>query len=297
MAACRADFIVVIMLEIDKEKIIKIPFSSELYPKEWKDLPDAPSELFAYGNVELLKERKFVIVGSRRTPQSSLKLGEKIAKTLSEHFVIVTGSADGGDTSAIEGALPFGKVICLLAGGFSALPQGNFSLLERIAKKGLLLSPHPFETEVRAFSYGYRNKLLAALGEGTLVLAAGEKSGTLITAKFAQKFGKFVFAIPYPPCSEVGAGCNALIKKGAFLTETAEDIASRFKISLREDKKIELTGLEFAVYEALKERGEAHASELSAVTKIPVFKMSAILSALEVKGVAVPLGGNRYSKV
>ena len=285
------------MLEIDKEKIIKIPFSSELYPKEWKDLPDAPSELFAYGNVDLLKERKFVIIGSRRTPQSSLKLGGKIAKTLSEHFVIVTGSADGGDTSAIEGALPFGKVICLLAGGFSALPQGNFSLLERVAKKGLLLSPHSFETEVRAFSYGYRNKLLAALGEGTLVLAAGEKSGTLITAKFAQKFGKFVFAIPYPPCSEVGAGCNALIKKGAFLTETAEDIAKHFRLSLPEKKKIELSGAELAVYTVLKERGEGHVAELSAAAGIPVFKAAGVLSALEMKGLIVPLGGNRYGVV
>lgn len=286
------------MLIIKKDKLIEIPFSSEDYPKEWKTLSDAPPTLYAYGDVTLLKERKFVVVGSRRTPASSLKIGENIAKSLSEHFAIVTGSADGGDTSAIEGALSVGgKVICLLAGGFSALPQGNYALLQRVAEKGLLLSPHPFETEVRTFSYGYRNKLLAALGEGVLVLAAGEKSGTLITAKFAEKFGKKIFAIPYPPCSETGMGCNKLIKKGAFLTETVEDIAEPFKILLKKKKSINLTEVERILYEALKERGEGHVAELSAAAKIPVFKAVGVLSALEMKGLAVPLGGNRYGVV
>ena len=145
------------MNEICKEKVVGILPSSEYYPVEWKNIPDAPSILYAYGNLALLKKRKFVVVGSRRTPANSLKLASTVAKELSSVFVIVTGSADGGDSAAIEGALSgSGEVICLLAGGFSAIPQGNYTLMMQVVKKGLLLSPHPFETEIRSYSYEYR---------------------------------------------------------------------------------------------------------------------------------------------
>lgn len=286
------------MNEIRKEKIIEIPFSSEYYPSEWKNLSDAPPVLYAYGKTELLKKRKFVIVGSRRTPANALKLGANVAKDLSGSFVIATGSADGGDSAAIEGAISgSGEVICVLAGGFSAIPQGNYALLLKAAQRGLLLSPHPFEREVRAYSYEYRNKLLAALGEGTLVLGAGEKSGTLITAKYAKKFQKPVFAFPYPPASASGAGCNALIKQGGFLTESAVDIAEKFGIVLTERKALELTREERAVLQALQESEDGHVGDVSLRSGVPVYRARGILSALEVKGLVVAVGGNRYALV
>lgn len=286
------------MNEIRKEKIIEIPFSSEYYPSEWKNLSDAPPVLYAYGKTELLKKRKFVIVGSRRTPANALKLGANVAKDLSGSFVIATGSADGGDSAAIEGAISgSGEVICVLAGGFSAIPQGNYALLLKAAQRGLLLSPHPFEREVRAYSYEYRNKLLAALGEGTLVLGAGEKSGTLITAKYAKKFQKPVFAFPYPPASASGAGCNALIKQGGFLTESAVDIAEKFGIVLTERKALELTREERAVLQALQESEDGHVGDVSLRSGVPVYRARGVLSALEVKGLVVAVGGNRYALV
>ena len=88
-----------------KKNLIEIEFSSLDYPSEWKDLQDAPKKLYALGDISLLRERKFAVVGSRRTPQNGLKLGLEIAKSLSQAFVIATGVADGGDTAAIEGAL------------------------------------------------------------------------------------------------------------------------------------------------------------------------------------------------
>ena len=281
-----------------KKNLIEIEFSSLDYPSEWKDLQDAPKKLYALGDISLLRERKFAVVGSRRTPQNGLKLGLEIAKSLSQAFVIATGVADGGDTAAIEGALQgSGKVVCLLAGGFSALPQYNLTLLERVAKKGLILSPHPFETEIRAFSYEYRNKLLAKLCDGVLVLGAGEKSGALITAKYAQAYRKPIFALPYPPNSSSGAGCNGLIKRGGYLTESAQDIAEKYGVDLTEKKQeFTLSDDERKVYEILRE-GEAHVTELAAGTGIPVFRLRAMLSALEVKGIVVSLGGNRYSAV
>ncbi len=269
------------------------------YPSAWGELSDAPKVLYAIGNISLLKERSLAVVGSRRTPINALKLGGEICKELSESLALWTGSSDGGDTAATEGALAGGgKVVCLLAGGFSSLPQSNLALMERVANRGLLLSPHSYETEVRTYSYEYRNKLLAKGTEGVFVLGAGEKSGALITAKYAEKFGKRVFALPYPPNSASGVGCNALLKRGGYLTENSGDIVSRYGIELnKKERALVLTKEESALYEALRECLEAHANELAARTGFPVFKLRGLLSALEVKGLVVSLGGNRYAVV
>ncbi len=281
-----------------KDALVEIDIASPLYPKSWLPLPDRPEKIYALGDISLLKNEKFGIVGSRRTPSSALKTGEAIAKELSAHYTIVTGTADGGDTAAIEGALGgAGKILCLLAGGFSAYPRAQQFLLERVAQRGLLLSVHPYESEIRAFSYEYRNKLLAALCKGVLVLSAGEKSGALITAKYAKEYAKSVFALPYPPSAAAGVGCNDLIKKGGYLTETAQDVLEKFGVTSTQKARPALQGDEAKVYEALSQNLEAHVSELSSSTGIPVFKLRAILSALEVKGCATALGGNRYGAV
>ncbi len=281
-------------------QIEEITQNSSFYPVEWQGLLDKPQTLFAIGNTSLIQTRKFTVVGSRRTPISARKLGAEICKELSSVFTLVTGVADGGDSAAIEGALAGGgKAICLLAGGFSSIPQNGASLLHKVVKQGgLLLSAHPHETPVRNFSYEYRNKLLASLGEGTLVLGAGEKSGALITAKYASEFGKPLFALPYAPNTLAGAGCNALIKKGAYLTENSFDILYRFGINCIEKKaEVALNSDEERLFKLLRELGEGHISELSAKSGIPVFKLRAILAALEVKGLIASLGGNRFSAI
>lgn len=280
-----------------KKEIVEISHSLLEYPKEWKTLSDAPPTLYAVGDISLLQGRKIAVVGSRCTPAPALKLGKEISKELSSALVIVTGTADGGDGAAIEGALlGSGRVICLLAGGFSAMPQNQLDLLEKVAEKGLLLSPYPYETPVRSFSYEYRNKLLAGLSEGVLVLGAAEKSGALITAKYTKAQGKPVFALPYFPGNTAGAGCNGLLKTGGILTENATDIAVKLGINVEERKETRLlTAEEEKVFAVLKEYTEVHASELAERSAIPIFKLRAILSSLEVKGKAVALGGNRYS--
>ncbi len=278
-----------------QKAIVEITLSDPRYPAEWKGEPSLT--VYALGRVELLQKRKFAVVGSRRTPTNALKLGSEITRALSEHFVIVTGVADGGDSAAIEGALSgSGEVICLLAGGFSALPQSNLPLLERVAKQGLLLAYQPFETPVRNFSFERRNKLLAALCEGVLVLGAGEKSGALITARYAYKQKKKLFALPYPPNSASGCGCNAILKAGGYLTEGVADIAKQYGIDLKEEEgHFLLTEQEQTLYDILKERVEAHANELASLADLPPYKIRAVLSALEVKGLIVSVGSNRYT--
>ncbi len=281
---------------LEKEKITPVFYGGEGYPEGWLSLADAPLCLYAKGNLRLLQEKKFAVVGSRRTTELGRKLGKRIAEGLTAHFAVMTGSADGGDEAALCGALAGGKAICLLAGGFGSVPKAN-PLLSETEKQGLLIAACPYDVPVRTYSYEYRNKLLAAACEGALVLGAAKKSGALITARYIKEQGKKLFAIPYSPSVVAGEGCNALIKDGAFLTETTEDIFAQYGFRVEQKPTPALSETENAIVKLLRERGEAHALEIAKESGIPIFKLTAILSSLEVKGAAVKLGGNRYSAV
>ena len=176
------------------------------------------------------------------------------------------------------------------------MPKEN-PLLPSVEKEGLVIAACPFDTPVRVYSYEYRNKLLAALCEGVLVLGAAKKSGALITAKYANNFDKSVFAIPYAPSVAAGEGCNALIKEGAYLTETAADILTRYGYEEPQKAVAVLTEIEQKIVDLLTETGEIHISELSTRLGVPTFKLTATRASLEVKGVVVKLGGNRYALV
>ena len=279
-------------------EVTPIPICSKAYPNEWKAESDAPIVLYAKGDLSLLKTDKFCIVGSRRTANTALKTGEKLAEELSQKFTLLTGVADGGDTAVIEGALKGSKkLVCLLAGGFGSIPKGNFALMKKVEQNGLLLAPNSYDTPVRSFSYERRNKLLALLSVGVLVIGAGEKSGALVTAKYAKEYKKPLFAFPYPPLSSVGVGCNALIKRGAKLTESAGDILEHFGLEVQPKRAVELTETEEKVWQYLSEQGEAHLTEIAQALGVPPYKTSAILSSLEMKGIVVKLGANRFSAV
>lgn len=284
---------------LEQRKITPIAYGAELYPKELYALPDAPIVLYAKGNISLLKTRKITVVGSRRTSENALLRAKSVAAELSKYFTVVTGVADGGDGAALEGGLSTGNVIAVTAGGIEKLPQGNLPLLKKVSEKGLLLSVVPVNSGTLPYSYSYRNKLLAALGEGTLVVSAGEKSGALITASYAQKFSKKTFAFPYAVGVFSGEGCNALIKSGGKLTECAGDILKEFSIEEREVEKplLTLSGEEEKIFNLLKEFSELHISDLSEKSGVAIFKLSAILSALEIKGLIAKSGGNRYALV
>lgn len=285
--------------DLQSRKIVPIPVGNPYYPREWEELPDKPLVLYAQGNLDLLKGKKFAVCGSRRTPPAALKLTEKIAEELRLAFTVITGFSDGADVAALTGAIKGGgSAVCLLAGGFSFIPQTDTLLLEKVKERGLFLSPHRPEVPCRTFSYEYRNKLLAALCEGVLVTGADEKSGALISAKYAEKFGKKVFAFPYSPSAAMGVGCNKLIKSGGYLTETAADIFAAFGIKAESEKPREtLSGTEEQVMLVLREGTNLHVAELAEKTGVPIYKLAAILSSLEIKGYVVRVGGNAYAAV
>lgn len=273
-----------------------VSLSSDLYPQELLQIPDPPLVLYCRGNVSLLAGRKFAIVGSRRTLPNILKITEQFSAELSRHFTIVSGMADGGDAAALRGALPGGKVVSVLAYGFDHVyPECNRRLVKEVAAAGLLLSEYPPQVEPRAWRFPARNRVIAGLAEGVLVVSGGEKSGTRITAECAYSYGRDVYAFPYTIGTPSGAGCNAILKEYAKLADNLVDIAASFGINLTAAEKIDLQGPERAVYEAIE--GEMHASQIAAKAGIRPHELPAVLMALEVKKLIVPCGGNRYQRL
>ena len=268
------------------------------YPEALKHIPVPPLMLYGEGNRELLSKRKFCIVGSRLTPPWAEKQAKVVSERLSEKFAVVTGLAEGGDSAAIAGAIPSGNLICVLPNGLNeCYPAAHLSLKERIAKKGLLLSEYPLNESVKKFYFHERNRILAGLSEGVLVVSAGAKSGALITANCALEYGRDVFAFPHNLGSSQGAGCNELIKNGAYLATGAEDIFSCYGIETKKRAAVELSPEEETILAILREAGELHAAVIAERAGVPVYEATATLSALEMKNLAVKSGGNKYASV
>ena len=287
-----------LLCRMRKNGQIAITQDDEEYPESLKAIPDPPLALFLQGNAALLKERKFCIVGSRITPPWAEKQCMNVSATLSQRFAIVTGLAEGGDRAAIEGALSSGKLISVLPNGLDeCYPAAHAHLKKRIAESGLLITECAFGERVKKYSFHARNRILAGLSEGVLVVSAGSKSGTLITANRALDYGRDVFAFPHNLGVAQGAGCNDLIKNGAFLASGAEDILENYGIQIEEESKTELPEEEEKLFSILRECGEEHLAALADRAGMQIFEAAAILSALELKGLAVKSGGNKYASV
>ena len=269
---------------------------SEDYPEALRHVYRPPLVLYGTGDRSLLKTRKFCIVGARALPAWAEKKGKEIAEELTQAFTIVTGFAEGGDRAAALGALPSGKLICVLPNGLDGCyPASHAQLKREVCKKGLLLSEYPLGTGVQKYAFHARNRLLAGLSEGVLVLAAGQKSGTLITADCALEYGREVFAFPHNVGAAQGEGCNELIKKGAFVCTGAEDIFVAFGIEAAKKQQTQLPAGEQSVLAVLRQAGELHAAVVAERAGMPVYEAQAHLSSLELKGLAVKAGGNRYA--
>lgn len=269
---------------------------SDDYPAELKQISSPPLALSGAGNRALLGREKFCIVGSRITPPWAEKQARAVSEALSERFVIVTGLAEGGDSAAIAGAIESGNLVCVLPNGLNVCyPAAHLALKERIRKKGLLLSEYPLDEPLQRFHFHARNRILAGLCKGTLVVSAGARSGALITANYTVDYNRDLYAFPYNLGVSQGAGCNALIKKGAYLATGAEDIFFGFGIEPSARKEEQVTAEEARVLALLREEGELHVTVIAERTGIPVYQITAVLSALEMKNLAVKAGGNRYA--
>ena len=284
--------------ELEKKNYFALTVLSDDYPEALKHIDEPPLVLFGAGNRTLLTKRKFCIVGSRMTPSWAEALTKRIADELSQHFVIVTGLAEGGDLAAISGAIKSGNLISVLPCGLNeCYPAAHHVIKDKIKAHGLLLSEYPLHEKVRTYSFHARNRILAGLCEGVLVVSAGSRSGTSITAGRALDYGRDVFAFPYNAGVKQGEGCNELIKKGAQLVTGSEDILSFYGFENKKTVHEPLTQEEEKVLFVLRQEGELHTAVIAERTGLKVYEAAAALSSLEIKGLAVKAGGNRYSAV
>ncbi|HTU64638.1 MAG TPA: DNA-processing protein DprA, partial [Steroidobacteraceae bacterium] len=212
---------------LDSAGAVLLPATSPHYPPLLAQLPDAPAVLYVRGDVAVLSEPQLAMVGSR-TPTAG---GRDIARHFATRFAraglgITSGLAFGIDTASHEGALAGGGVtIAVLGCGLDAIyPSQNRALADRIAASGAVISEFPPGAPPRPAHFPQRNRLIAGLSAGTLVVEAACRSGSLITARLAGVAGREVFAIPGSIHNERVRGCHELIRQGAKLVETPEDV-------------------------------------------------------------------------
>ena len=197
-----------------------------LYPPLLALLPDAPPVLAVLGDASLLAAPAVAIVGARNASSAGRRVAEELAESLAEKgLAIVSGLARGIDTAAHEGALRAGGTIAVLPGGLDLpYPPENAALAARIAERGAVVAESPLGTAPLNRHFPKRNRIVAGLSLGVVVVEAAHRSGTLITARLADEAGREVFAIPGSPLDPRCRGSNDLIRQGAHLTETAEDV-------------------------------------------------------------------------
>lgn len=196
------------------------------YPPLLDESDGAPPILTCRGEASVVGRPCVAVVGARNASAAAVRLAREISHDLAgEGWTIVSGLARGIDGAAHQGALAAGSTIGVIASGIDiAYPPEHASLQEDVASRGLLLAEQPPGTEPLARHFPARNRIIAGLAAGTLVVEAAPKSGSLITARLAGEMGREVMAIPGSPVDPRSHGCNQLIRDGAILVQNAQDV-------------------------------------------------------------------------
>jgi len=196
-----------------------------LYPQLLAELADAPPVIIAKGNLNLLDKQCVAIVGARNASAAACRFARALAYDLGQRDnVIVSGLARGIDTAAHDGSLETGTV-GIIAGGIDVFyPPENEGRQRALYEHGLVIAEMPPGTEPRARHFPYRNRIIAGMSAGTVVVEAAPRSGSLITARLAAEAGREVMAVPGSPLDPRAQGCNQLIRDGATLVQNAADV-------------------------------------------------------------------------
>ncbi|MCS7089682.1 MAG: DNA-processing protein DprA [Verrucomicrobiota bacterium] len=281
------------------------------YPALLREVYDPPLVLYVKGQLLPRDKQAVAMVGSRMTTHYGMEAARKLAYQLAYVGVtIVSGGARGIDTAAHQGALHAkGRTIAVLGTGINLVtPPENAELFERIASQGAVITQFPFNRPADRQSFPIRNRIVAGMTLGTVVVEAGLHSGALITANFAVDYGRQVFAVPGRVDSPQSKGCHDLIKKGAKLCESAEDILSEFEYLFPSSNRpalecgggagpaLELPETEQKVWTALGTE-ERSVDELIQSTGLSAATVSVALLGLEMKRLVKQLPGRIYVRV
>jgi len=196
-----------------------------LYPSLLAELDDAPPVLIVRGDLRLLERPAVAIVGARNASAGACRFAREIALGLGEEgILVVSGLARGVDTAAHRGSLDGGTAGVIASGIDIAYPPENAALQEEVATRGVLIAEQPPGREPLARHFPYRNRIIAGMTLGTVVVEAVARSGSLITARLANEAGREVMAVPGSPLDARAQGCNSLIREGATLVQSVADI-------------------------------------------------------------------------
>lgn len=311
---------------------IYTPEDSE-YPELLHRLPDRPLVLFVDGDISCLNDRIAVgVVGTRNPSYESIAVARKIcADMAAKGAVTVSGGALGIDSAAHEGAIEGGgKTVCVMGCGLgSSYLRENEPLRREIARNGALITEYLPFTEATKYSFPARNRIISGVSHGVLVIEAGEKSGSLITARRAVEQGREVFAVPGSILTSAYTGVNRLIRDGAKVATCADDILSSFalmypeRLNLSKNAVLNETETEIILENAVKQKVKEssarikknapdtldsdakaiyelfgtepiHADELCVMSGLPVSKVLSALMMLEFEGLVEAAEGKNY---
>lgn len=296
----------------EKELVLRhqvkvITLKDQDYPRNLLSIYDSPSLLYVKGSLEEDDNLSVAIVGSRAAGDYGRVITEKISYELAEKGItIVSGMARGIDSAAHQGALRAGgRTLAVLGCGIDIVyPPENRGLAEKITTQGALITEFPFSTPPLPINFPRRNRLISGLSLGVVVVEAGLKSGSLITARLALEQGREVFAVPGSVNSLKSKGTHSLIKEGARLVEGAEDILSEIlpqwkRTAGRDENRGERDKLSTYAENILNLISHAplHIDEIIAKSTIKSSEVAAILLDLELKGWLRQLPGKMFVRV
>ncbi|MDH4099157.1 MAG: DNA-processing protein DprA [Nitrospirota bacterium] len=283
-----------------------ITLADPAYPTRLQAIPDPPPYIYVKGTISDNDAAAMAIVGSREATHYGREVSVRLARDLAGRgMTIVSGLARGVDACAHRGALDVGgRTIAVLGCGLDyPLPRDTVDMARQIAASGALIAEFPLGTTPSPENFPKRNRIISGLSLGTLVVEAVHGSGSLITAQYAKKQGRTVFAVPGNIISSRSDGTNALLKEGARLVMTAEDIIAELGASTgkKPDGVIKevvlprplLTPEEEKVYKNLS-REPVHIDRLSSNAGMAVHQVSGILMMLELKGAVRQLPGKMF---
>lgn len=281
------------------------------YPSLLRETPDSPSTLYTRGTFNWEKTSPMIaIVGSRKHSSYGTQVAEQLAADLTRAgLVVVSGMAFGIDSIAHLGAIEAsGETIAVLGSGIDDAmisPVSHFQLAKRIMTQGSLVSEYPPGTAASQGSFPMRDRIIAGLCLGTIVIEAPEKSGSLITAQCALEYNREVFAVPGSIFSPYSIGTNSLIKKGAKIVTGVQDILEELReetfhtVQNQKETSREIPGLspeETKVLATLSHE-PLHVDKIIKATTLETAIVSSILSLLEIKGLAKNVGGMHYIRI
>lgn len=291
----------------EKENVIVTTVQDDAYPALLKQIPDNPYIIYMKGNVDCLKLPMVAVVGSRKITEYGKQAAYAFAKDLANSGIcVVSGLAFGVDAIAHQGALDAkGKTIAVVGNSLdveSIYPRSNFQLAHEIIESGgLLLSEFPIQTRAANWTFPARNRIMAGMSLGTIVVEAAEKSGSLITANLALDYNREVFAVPGSIFSPQSEGTHKLIKMGAKLAACSADILEELKIEETKQTQIEMADLELSeeeknILEVLSHES-VYIDRISKLTKLETATISSALAILEIKGLVKNIGGQQYIRL